>query len=282
MGGLLSFLSPALTVATQAAGAREQGRADARKASEAKTLQLIALARQKALDEQNASLANAQIANFKSLAEERLRPPPEKWTGTVDYVGADNKPVRALRSESGKTQPLGAPPPAVMSPYQEGMLKVAQKRASGGAAIRLSDAERRSKALYDSAISANAILREQKNLGLGDKIASKIPIAGNYMMSPQYQRMAQAAYQLSEAWLRATSGAVINEDEIRRNALNYFPQPGDTDATVQQKARSRDRVVQSLREMAGRAADPNAAPSRDANPDLPFGGVDLELPPGIP
>lgn len=71
---LLSFLSPALTVATQAAGARERGQAQGRKEAHATMMEKLAQMRQEALDKQNAAMQQAQIDNLKSLDFERRNP----------------------------------------------------------------------------------------------------------------------------------------------------------------------------------------------------------------
>jgi hypothetical protein len=75
--GLADFLSSALTVGTQAAGAHQSGLAERKRTETADLLDQIKLARQKQQDEMARQLQEAQIGNYKSLAEDRARPAPD-------------------------------------------------------------------------------------------------------------------------------------------------------------------------------------------------------------
>lgn len=61
-----------------------------------------------------------------------------------------------------------------------------------------------------------------------------------------HQRYAQAAEQWIRAFLRKESGAAINKDEFVRDFKVYFPQPGDSEEVVAQKARARLRATQGF------------------------------------
>ncbi len=94
MGGLLDFLSPALTVATQAAGAQQAGEAQKAATDQANTLKMIAQLRQQHEDEQKDLLTRAQIGNLNSESKARLAPAakpfytiPGKGIGHVDENG---------------------------------------------------------------------------------------------------------------------------------------------------------------------------------------------------
>ena len=70
------------------------------------------------------------------------------------------------------------------------------------------------------------------------------------------------------AVLRQESGAVINPSEFVNAKKQYFPQPGDDAATLQQKSDNRKRVISSFKTSAGRTVEgefarptPSAAPS---------------------
>ncbi len=107
MGGLLDFLSPGLTVATQAAGAQQAGEAQKAATDQANTLKMIAQLRQQHEDEQKDLLTRAQVGNLESETKARLAPPPKANTivpqgSTV--LGPDNKPLfTAPKTESAKT-----------------------------------------------------------------------------------------------------------------------------------------------------------------------------------
>ena len=80
---------------------------------------------------------------------------------------------------------------------------------------------------------------------LSDPSLAKIPIAGNYFTSADYQKYNAAAAVWAESALRIASGANAPEAEVQRNVKTYFAQPGDTPETVAFKAQ--------LRAMYGRA-----------------------------
>jgi hypothetical protein len=71
------------------------------------------------------------------------------------------------------------------------------------------------------------------------------------MSGPEAQKYQQAELQWTEAALRFMTGANAPEPEIRRNAATYFPRPGDADAVVEQKARARANMEESIRMAAG-------------------------------
>ena len=75
---------------------------------------------------------------------------------------------------------------------------------------------------------------------LSDPALSSVPIAGNYFASPEYQQYKVAASAWAEGALRISTGAAATPEEIERNLLTYFAQPGDTPSTVAFKAKMRD------------------------------------------
>ena len=80
------FLSSALTVGTQAAGAHEAGLRERGQQETADLLQKIQLARQANTDAMNKQLHEAQIKNYDSLAAERLKPPAPKASRRQDVT----------------------------------------------------------------------------------------------------------------------------------------------------------------------------------------------------
>jgi hypothetical protein len=72
-----------------------------------------------------------------------------------------------------------------------------------------------------------------------------------FMAGAEAQKYQQAELQWTEAALRFMTGANAPENEIRRNAATYFPRPGDADAVVEQKARARANMEESIRMAAG-------------------------------
>lgn len=96
---------------------------------------------------------------------------------------------------------------------------------------------------------------------LSDPTLAKIPIAGNYFTSPDYQMYKAAASAWAEGALRISTGAAATEPEIQRLLATYFAVPGDTPETVSFKAQ--------LRNMYGGAVN-NALGSTDSGVELPL------------
>ncbi|TMN18466.1 hypothetical protein [Pseudoxanthomonas sp. X-1] len=83
-------------------------------------------------------------------------------------------------------------------------------------------------------------------------------LLGNFAASDQGQQYHQAAMNWIRANLRKESGAAIGKDEADNEYKNYFPQPGDSAAVIQQKARNRAVTESAMRQSAGRAFQPGA------------------------
>ena len=88
----------------------------------------------------------------------------------------------------------------------------------------------------------------------GERAGPVSRFVGNTLMSGQGQLYRQAQEDWVRAKLRRESGAVIGDDEMAREILVYFPQPGDTPATIAQKAQSRRVAIDAMRQAAGRAS----------------------------
>ena len=85
---------------------------------------------------------------------------------------------------------------------------------------------------------------------------------GNSMLSNQGQQYYQGAMDWVRAKLRKESGAVIGEEEMAAEIKTYFPIPGDSPQTIEQKRVARLQAAEGMRSMAGRAA---VAPRAFAN-----------------
>ncbi len=74
--------------------------------------------------------------------------------------------------------------------------------------------------------------------------------------SPDYQRVKQAQEDFVNATLRLESGAVISPDEFKKAATQYFPQPGESAAVIEQKKANREREIAGFVREAGRGYKP--------------------------
>ncbi|AZS78797.1 hypothetical protein ELS24_10280 [Achromobacter spanius] len=77
----------------------------------------------------------------------------------------------------------------------------------------------------------------------GDGIGRTIK---NWMAPANVQKFNQAKRDFINAVLRKESGAVISPDEFANAEQQYFPQSGDTDEVIEQKARNRDLAARGI------------------------------------
>lgn len=86
--------------------------------------------------------------------------------------------------------------------------------------------------------------------GFGDKFTGLQSYAGqslpNFLKSSERQQYEQAKRNFVNAVLRPESGAVISEQEFKNADKQYFPQPGDGQAVIAQKATNRQTKISSL------------------------------------
>lgn len=88
-----------------------------------------------------------------------------------------------------------------------------------------------------------------------NKVANKVPMGlGNYVVSDEAQKLDQAKRDFINAVLRQESGAVISAEEFANADKQYFPQPGDSEAVIQQKANNRQNAIQGFRLRSGPGA----------------------------
>lgn len=89
---------------------------------------------------------------------------------------------------------------------------------------------------------------------VGGKFTGAISTLGAYLpnilKSSDRQVYEQAQRNFINAVLRRESGAAISPSEFDSTAKQYFPQPGDSQAVVDQKTANRQRVISSLSQSA--------------------------------
>ena len=88
---------------------------------------------------------------------------------------------------------------------------------------------------------------------LNERTKASIPIAGNYLVSPDYQSLEQAERNFANATLRQESGASINASEFENAVKQYFPRPGDKPDVIAQKAQNRATAIEQMGQAAGAA-----------------------------
>lgn len=98
----------------------------------------------------------------------------------------------------------------------------------------------------------NLVDREGANLR--KTLARGLPL-GNYLVGENYQKYEQAQRDFINAQLRRESGAVISPEEFDNANKQYFPQPGDTEAVMDQKRKNRKTALMNMKQSAGKGYD---------------------------
>lgn len=140
--------------------------------------------------------------------------------------------------------------------------EAAGKPAAGGAASRPpTGEERKTLGFYTRAKEAVDTLTTPDLQGqtLEDRISptatqwvSKIPIVGNYLQGEDAQRYTEAQRAFTDARLRSDKGRLA-EWQYENDRKTYFAQPGDSAATIAQKKKARQTVLDSLASASGKA-----------------------------
>jgi hypothetical protein len=81
--------------------------------------------------------------------------------------------------------------------------------------------------------------------------AAGAPLVGPYLTSQYKKSLDQAKLSFVNAKLRQESGATIGDPEFEKADLQYFPQPGDTENEIKQKAIERQIVINGMVRNAG-------------------------------
>lgn len=84
--------------------------------------------------------------------------------------------------------------------------------------------------------------------GFADKLLDNSPGGlNNVLTSTNYQKYKQAANEWIAGLLRLDSGAAVPETEFGRYFQTWFPQPGEPQEVIAQKAESRQRAMEGMR-----------------------------------
>lgn len=168
-----------------------------------------------------------RLTNAQEAARARHRPASEPL---IAVAGPDGQPVLVPRSDaSGRTPASATKPPTA-----------AQQRDA-----------RFYRRMEASEQTFDTMEKDVLNMSYGDQL--QLEYAPNVLQTPQGQKLNQAMRAFTEARLRADSGAAVPQHEYDNDRVMYFPQPGDTKETLQQKRLARQVVIDSFRESAGPA-----------------------------
>lgn len=87
-----------------------------------------------------------------------------------------------------------------------------------------------------------------------ERMGESVGTMTNWTQSDAEQQVEQAQRDFVNAILRRESGAVISQPEFENAAKQYFPQPGDSSAVIQQKKLNRENSIDALATGAGAGA----------------------------
>lgn len=82
---------------------------------------------------------------------------------------------------------------------------------------------------------------------LGETAGGSVPVIGNYMKSPEFQKAEQAGKEFLQAILRKDTGAAITKGETDEYGSVYLPRPGDSKELLDQKKTSRRRALEAMK-----------------------------------
>lgn len=156
--------------------------------------------------------------------------------------------------------------------------------------VRPNNDQNNAAGFYDRMIEAEKVLGSDTTVSAATdftgKLKANLPFgAGNYFATPEYQAYDQARRDFINAQLRKESGAAISQGEFDSADKQYFPQPGDSEAVIQQKARNRATAINAMKRTAGPAltqgqGQPSAVPAAPQGEDngAPQGWNEQDLP----
>lgn len=191
-----------------------------------------------------------------------------------EVTGADGSTsfVR-INPRTGELSPLGNPiSTAPANPFsQGGKFNGDQAKAAGFTDRMLQSEGLLSGVAPDSGIGPPSPGLQAQGGGATQTALSKIPGAGNYLISNDRQQYEQAKRDFINAQLRRESGAAISQGEFTSAEKQYFPVPGDSQETIRQKAANRRAAVEAM----GREGGPSYRPKFVFDPSgavRPLGG----------
>lgn len=159
---------------------------------------------------------------------------PEQGNG-IDLFD-ERSPAQPAQQSPAAVSPRAAP--SGMIPLTEPKTTVDEKKAMTFA---------------DRMATSGAIVDRLGNVGTntGEVLKSRIPLVGNMIVGEDFQKLDQARRDFINAQLRRESGAVISDAEFDNANKQYFPQPGDSEETIRQKAENRRIAVEGMIRDAG-------------------------------
>jgi len=182
---------------------------------------------------QNMADARARESNSAALSK------------PFEVTGPDGQPMLVQQDKQGGIRPVQG-----FSPKGMGATKLTEDQ--GKATGWLSQATN----AFDNMQAAIAGNPGAAKPGIADAVG-RIPglgALGNQLQGADRQKYMQASSSMSEALLRAATGAGVNESEARQKVTELTPQFGDSDEVIRQKMDAIPVYIESLKVRAGPGA----------------------------
>ena len=231
---------------------------------------------------QRESLTPAEVRTAKWFAgaspEERTAfqetllakmPPPKPPEGYRKTEGGDLEPIPGGPATKPKDAPAGfrwSADGSRLESIEGGPADPEKvKRANP-----MNNEQARDAGFADRMANSQGILSQldKKGTSIWGRLAEHV-IGGNVAQSDEYQRFRQAKEDFINAQLRRESGAAISADEFAKADRQYFPQPGDKDNVIAQKAKNRDLALEAMIRGAGPTYKPSPSVGEPPAPAAP-------------
>lgn len=248
----------------QSLGKGIETRAGERKTAEAQN-RTIAMLEKMGADPKLIELAKAGYAS-EAISQAFAKPKTQDPYSTIGKLQADLAAGRISKEQYDVAVQGMAPTGMAIETLPDGTVRVIQ----GAGAAKLTEGQGKATGFYGRAQASNEILSglEKEGTNLYNSIVSNVPLAGNYLISEEYQKYSQAKRDFINAVLRQESGAVIGPSEFANAEQQYFPQPGDGPQVIEQKRRNREAAIAGLKVASG----PGASQVGQTPPPAPTAG----------
>lgn len=195
--------------------------------------------------------------------------PEEVKRHLVTVPGPGGQPVQRLATE----EELAAGIPTYQKPEkreqtlaekvaEEEALTAARARGTASVAGGKPPTEGQTKAagFYDRALAAEQVVKALEAAGKG-KPGFWESWTPDKMLPDDRRQYLQAQRDFTISHLRPESGAAISKEEYAEDAKTYFPQHGDSQTVINQKAAARKAILDSLKAQSGTAVTAPAIPN---------------------
>lgn len=186
---------------------------------------------------------------------------------------AEEKPtIKTVKDADGQETLVRILPNGQAQPLETGVNKVAGNPFSAGG--KFNEGQGKAAGFADRMLQSEAVLSgsgvaegsegpaspgvQEQGAGRVQASLSSVPGVGNYLTTAPRKQYEQAKRTFINSQLRRESGATIQDAEFLNADKQYFPQPGDDEAIIAQKAAIRRNAIEAM----GREGGPSYRPQQ--------------------